>query len=109
MIRRLSIACTLPLALAACGGNLAATLTPSVLSPDTVASLRTWCSRGAPLIALARGQNMMPAAREIADVVGPYCDALMAGQIPPTTDGNTAAWLPTNIAGLGQALGITLR
>lgn len=100
------------LALASCGGNLgpvAASLAPAVLSPETIATMRIWCTRGAPLLAIAQGQNLSPAAREIADQVGPYCAALTAGQIPPTTDANTPSWLPKNIVGLAQALGLSLR
>lgn len=115
MIHRLfrPIACVAMLAIiTSCGGNLATTaasLTPAVLSPETVASLRTWCARGQPLLDIARGQTLSPHARDIADVVGPYCAAMAAGQVPATTDANTPAWLPKNIAGLAAALGLSLR
>lgn len=111
MHRKTLVAASL-LALASCGGNLApfaASLAPAILSSETVATMRTWCARGAPLIAIARSQNLSPQAREIADTVEPYCRALTAGQLPPTTDQNTPSWLPTNIAGLAQALGLSLR
>lgn len=100
------------LALASCGGNLApvaASLAPAVLSPETIASLRTWCERGAPLIAVAKGQTMIPEAAEIAKTVEPYCRELAAGQIPSTTDANTAQWLPANLIGMAAALGLSLR
>ena len=108
----LPLACTLALMIASCGGNpapIAASQTPAVVSPEVVASLRTWCTRGAQLIAIAQGQNLSPQAREIAGVVGPYCAIMAAGQVPPTTDANTASWLPANIAGLAAALGLSLR
>lgn len=111
-MKRYLTAVALPIALASCGGNLApvaASLTPAIVSPEVVAGLRTWCARGAPLIAIAQGQNLSPQARQIADTVAPYCAALTAGTVPATTDGNTANWLPTNIAGLAQALGLSLR
>jgi hypothetical protein len=109
MIRRACIACILPLALASCGGNLApvaATLAPAFLSPETVATMRTWCNRGAPLFAIAQAQTISPQAKEIAATVEPYCRAIVAGQVPPTTDANTPTWLPQNLAGLAAALGV---
>ena len=112
MIRRLIAACTLCVVVASCGGNLApiaASLTPAVVSPEVLASLRTWCARGAPLIAIAQGQNLSPQAREIADVVGPYCAIMAAGKVPPATDANTASWLPQNLVGIAAALGLSLR
>lgn len=110
MIRRFAPV-AICLALASCGGNLApvaASLAPAVLSPETIATMRTWCQRGQPLIAIAKGQTMMPEARVIAETVEPYCAALAAGQVPPTTDSNTPQWLPTNLMGLSRALGLSL-
>lgn len=34
-----------------------------------------------------------------------YCDPLLAGSLPATTDGNTASWLAENLAGLRAVLG----
>lgn len=100
------------LALASCGGNVApvaASLTPAVLPAETVATLRTWCARAQPLIAIAQGAGVVvPQAKAIVDEVGPYCAIMAAGQVPPTTDANTASWLPTNIAGLAAALGLSI-
>lgn len=110
--KTLALALVLPLALVSCGGNLApvaASLTPAVVSAETVVTLRTWCQRGAPLIDIARGQNLSSAAREIADVVAPYCAAMTAGQVPVTTDANTGAWLAQNLNGLSRLLGLALR
>lgn len=107
------IAAAFLLALASCGGNLApvaASLTPAVVSPETVATLRSWCQRGAPLIAIAQGMGAVsPQAKSIVDEVGPYCSIMAAGAIPATTDRNTVNWLPTNISGLAAALGVSLR
>jgi hypothetical protein len=98
------------LALAGCGAaQLAATVTRASVSAETVATLQSYCQRGAPLISIARGQNLSAKASEIAGAVGGYCDALGAGQVPATTDANTTNWLPTNLAGLAQALGLSLR
>ena len=100
------------LALASCGGNVApvaASLTPAVLPAETVATLRSLCAKAQPLIAIAQGVGVvLPQAKEIVDEVGPYCAVMAAGQIPATTDANTPKWLPTNIAGLAQALGPSL-
>lgn len=115
MIRRLAsalAACTLSVAVASCGGNLApiaASLAPAVASPETIATMRTWCARGATVINIAESQSTIPAAKEIARFVGPFCLALASGQVPATTDANSPDWLAKNIVGLSQALGLSLR
>lgn len=105
----LALACILPLA--GCGNlaSIGASLTPAVLSAETAASLRTWCQRGQPLLDIARGQTLLPAASEIAEHVAPYCTTLLGGTVPATTDGNTPSWLPKNLLGLAAALGLSMR
>lgn len=106
-------ALALCLGLAACGGlpENAARLTPLVVSPGTVATIQTWCTRGAPLIRAARSPMVSAVSTSIAEIagrVGPYCDAITAGQLPPTTDANTVNWLQQNLSGLGRLIGLTL-
>jgi hypothetical protein len=106
-----AVALTCAVALSGCGdkGSMLAALTPAVLSPQTISTMQTWCSRGAPLIAMAEGQSVIPAAAEIAAVIAPFCRSLTAGQVPPTVDANSADWLARNVVGLSQRLGLTLR
>lgn len=106
---RLGVAVAMVLTAAGCGGMPAGVVTglaPAVLSADTIATLRSSCSRAAPLLALAQSSIVPPQAREIAAVVAPYCASLAAGQVPATTDANTPTWLPANLAGLARALGM---
>lgn len=102
----LAVSCAIPLFGCGTPAETVARLAPAVVSPETMATMRTWCTRGAPLIAMAQGQNVIPAAREIAETAAPFCAALTAGQVPLTVDTNSPDWLAKQITGLGQSLGL---
>lgn len=110
--QRFALAVALTVPLAACPGQnlpgLVAAAAPAALSPQTIATMQTWCSRGAPLIQIAQGQNIIPAGKEIAGFVGPFCASLAAGQVPPSADVHSADWLASNIVGLARSLGFSL-
>lgn len=99
-------------ALTACSpAQIAATGSRAVLSPETTARITGLCRQGEPLVRLAASMPLasavpgVGAAKEIAEFVAGYCDALLVGAPPATTDGNTANWLEQNLAGLRGILG----
>jgi hypothetical protein len=97
----LPLACVLPLALASCTmPQMAAVGTRAALSPETVSTLNSICRHGEQLIAIAASPAMPAQVKEIGAFVGSYCSQLLAGSVPPTTDGNTAGWLAQNLGAL---------
>lgn len=92
--------------LAACSpGQIAATATSALLLPEVKSRITGLCRQGEPLVRLAAalplgGIPAAGAAKEVAAFVAGYCDQMLAGAVPPTTDGNTESWLAQNIAGL---------
>lgn len=100
------------LALTACSpAQLAATGSRAVLSPETTARITGLCRQGEPLVRFAASMPLasavpgVGAAKEIAEFVAGYCDALLVGAPPATTDGNTENWLAQNLVGLRGILG----
>lgn len=105
-MNRILAAISLCALVAACStAQLAATGTRAALSPETVATLAGICRQGQPLLPLAAHPAMPESIRDIGQFVGAYCGALLAGTVPPTTDGNTANWLAHNLATLRALLG----
>lgn len=97
------------LALTSCGGNIApiaAGLTVSAVSPETVARLASLCRAAGPSLNIARSMGALPpgAAQAILAEVGPYCAIMAAGQTPATTDANTLHWLTQNLEGPRSSL-----
>jgi hypothetical protein len=104
-MKRILPALALPLALAACGiPQLAAIGTHAALSPATVATLTTICRHGEPLVVAAANPAMPGQVQDIGSFVAAYCSQLLAGQVPATTDGNTASWLEQNLGALRGVL-----
>lgn len=105
-----ALAAVAVLAIAACSvPQMAAVGTRAALSDETLSMLSSICQRGDPLLAIAANPAMPPQAREIGVFVRAYCGQLLAGSVPTTTDAGTANWLTANLAGLSQALGVSLR
>lgn len=103
---RMILVAALCASLAACStAQLAATGTRAALSAETVATLTGICRQGQPLLPIAAHPAMPESVRDIGQFVGAYCGALLAGSVPPTTDGNTANWLAQNLATLRALLG----
>lgn len=102
---RILVAASL-LALTACSpAQLAATGSRAVLSPETTARITGLCRQGEPLVRLAAAAPIPAEGKEIAAFVSSYCDALLVGAPPATTDANTESWLAQNLAGLRGILG----
>lgn len=111
----------LPLYLAGCNSNgtpavtstqqttisqAAATVSASLLPANTIATLQKQCSAaGAMLNAGAASSNAIVNTTAVDGAA--YCNQLAvsapAGQVPATTNSNTASWLPTVIAGVQTA------
>lgn len=105
-MKRLAIPLACCIALASCGGNLmpiAASFTPAVLSADQITKLQQTCQVAAPLLNVAASPTMPANVAETAVYPKAYCDQLLAGSIPPTTDRNTPTWLPGVIKGVQVA------
>lgn len=102
------------LALASCGGNLApiaASLTPAVLPAEQLAKIQRACQLAGSALDVAAAANMPAQVRETAVYPKAYCDQLLAGMVPATTDANTPAWFDKTITILGiaaKAAGIIL-
>ncbi|MGD9613863.1 MAG: hypothetical protein AB7H90_01550 [Alphaproteobacteria bacterium] len=65
----------------------------SVLSSDQMARIERLCRSAAPGLVAAASDHMPASVREIAAYPVAYCDELLNGRVPATTDANTAAWL----------------
>ena len=98
MYRILTVCCLL--SLAGCAG-VAATATKARLSSDQLVTLQRTCAAVRPAVdaAIAGPEKVS----SIAEYAKAYCDQLLAGAVPPTTDANTPRWLDITLRGLGIA------
>ena len=95
------LALALPLALVACSApQMAAMVTPAVLSSGQVTTLRQTCQIAGPALAVAAQPTMPAQVSETALPAAAYCQQLNAGILPATTDSNTPTWLPKVIRGV---------
>lgn len=97
------------LGLAGCNGvsGLAVTATRAALPPETIEKIAGLCRVGEPFIGLAAAAPF-PAdssLKTITSYLAGYCGQMLAGAVPPTTDGNTISWLTQNIGTLRALLG----
>lgn len=110
----LPLACVLPLALAVSGCDklqFAGFATKAVLPAEQLAKVQRACQLVGPALDVAAAANMPAQVRETAVYPKAYCDQLLAGMVPATTDANTPAWLDRTITILGiaaKAAGIIL-
>lgn len=110
----LPLACILPLALAASGCDklqFAGFATKAVLPAEQLAKFQRTCQLVGPALEIAVAANMPAEVRETAVYPKGYCDQLLAGMVPATTDANTPAWFDKTITILGiaaKAAGIIL-
>lgn len=112
------IAAASMLALASCGGNLApvaASLAPAFISADQLAKVRSVCVKAGPVLNIAAAPNLPKVVSETATYGAAFCNAVNAGQVPPTADSNSSAWLdrivtvlPTVAKAAGVLLPLTL-
>jgi len=86
--------------------QIAVGVTRAALPPEALAAITETCRRTEPLIRLAGALPLPAAGKEIAAFVAGYCDPMLAGSVPPTTDGNTGNWLAQNLTGLRAALAL---
>ena len=110
----LPLACILPILASCSGGNLAptaASLTPVLLTPAQLAAVRPVCARSGPALNAASAPNLPAVVKETAIDAAAFCNAINAGQVPPTADSNSSPWLDRVIAALpsvAQAAGVIL-
>lgn len=105
-MKRFALLFAFALFLSACSpSQIAATATRAALPAETVAAITRLCGHAEPFVRLAGAMPIPAAGKEIAAHLGAYCDRMLAGTVPETTDGNTLAWLGDNLAGLRAALG----
>jgi hypothetical protein len=113
-MKRLAIplACILAIALSSCSlPQLAAFFTPAALSADQFAKVQRGCQLAAPALEVAVTPGLPEKVRETAIYPKAYCDQLLAGTVPATTDANTPAWFDKTLAALkivARAAGIIL-
>lgn len=90
----------------------AAKVSTAVLPKDTLAFLEGVCDASAAALNVAAGSSMPEKVRDTAVYPKAYCEQLLAGTVPSTTDKNTPGWLTSTIAALRTAAtiaGIFLR
>lgn len=93
------------------GPQVAAAVTPAVLSADQVAGLADTCMKASPALSIAASPGMPAQVRETAVYPQAYCAELSKGTLPATTDANTPSWLPGTLAALkvaAQVAGVVL-
>lgn len=107
------LACILPIALSSCGGNLTpiAAVAPALIPADQLAKVRAVCATAAPALNVASAPNLPQVVSETAIDAAAFCNVILAGQVPPTADSNSAAWLDRIVAVLptvAKAAGVIL-
>lgn len=73
----------------------AASLTEITLSPADLAQIKATCVAAEPALATATSPGAPGNVADVAIYPKGYCDQLLAGTLPMTTNGATPVWLPT--------------
>ena len=89
-------ACSLP--------QIAAKVSTAALSPATMQTIANVCRQGEPFVQIAAVASSI-SIKEIASFITAYCEPLLAGSVPATTDSNTVSWLQKNLNSLRALLG----
>jgi hypothetical protein len=85
-------------------GAVTATGTPGVLSAGDIGQLVNLCGLVQPL-ARDAANSSSTAIKMIGQFGTAYCDQLLAGSVPATTDANTANWLLGLLGSLRKMVG----
>ena len=80
--------------------NVAAGVTGAVLPADQLATVERLCQAAQPMLNAASDQGLPPQVWQTAVYGSAYCNQLLGGTVPPTTDANTPSWLPQVIQGV---------
>jgi hypothetical protein len=74
-------------------------LTQQGLSPQTISTLTNICRSGNSFVEVIAASSLASnQVKEVTGFVGNYCNQLLAGSVPVTTDLNTISWLERNLS-----------
>jgi hypothetical protein len=82
-----------------------------VLSPAQLASIEELCQASLPGLTAAVSPSLPASVTQTATYAQAYCQEMVAGGVPATTDANTPTWLPKVIAAVkvaAQIAGVVL-
>lgn len=86
--------------------QFAATVTPAALPPAQLAKVQQTCQVAQPMLVVAADPSLPANVAQTAAYGAAYCQQLLAGTVPATTDANTPAWLPKVIEGVQIAAAV---
>lgn len=77
-----------------------AAVTSAVLPADQLATVERVCQAAQPMLNAASDQSLPAQVWQTAVYGSAYCNQLLGGTVPPTTDANTPSWLPQVVQGV---------